>query len=128
MSQFKIIVPLDVNGDYQLGGNDTDISFDRGVSRASTIRVLTAKFGDGYEQRLLDGINTIEETISANFKNREESEIYAIRDFLNAQAPNSFTCYLNNDSFSVVCETYSITHNYGTIFSLSAEFRRVYQL
>jgi phage-related protein len=44
--------------------------------------VLEAKFGDGYSQRMSDGLNTIMETWSLSFQNRPISDINIIRAFL----------------------------------------------
>jgi hypothetical protein len=52
-----------------------ELNFNRNTNRTSTHRTLTAKFGDGYEQRVLDGINTKNETLSALFSNRVWQEI-----------------------------------------------------
>ena len=40
------------------------ITVDRGFQRQAQHRVLTANFGDGYEQRVRDGINTKNETFN----------------------------------------------------------------
>ena len=40
------------------GNNGGIVVADRGLSRSVNQRVLVAKFGDGYEQRVGDGINT----------------------------------------------------------------------
>ena len=46
------------------GSAAQEIVADRGLSRAVAHRVLTAKFGDGYEQRVRDGINTKQDSFS----------------------------------------------------------------
>ena len=104
----------------------TEFVFDRGIGRQATQRILTAKFGDGYEQRLKDGINTKEETFSISFKNRTRAEINTIKDFLDATIPASFTVSID-DTVKVVCETYNISYPQPSSFSLSAELRRVYE-
>ena len=47
---------------------------DKQLTKASTPRVLTAKFGDGYEQRAVDGINNLAETYTLTFKTRPKAE------------------------------------------------------
>ena len=47
---------------------------DRGLSRTSKPKVRSAKFGDGYEQRLADGLNSLEEDFSVTFTNRSKAE------------------------------------------------------
>lgn len=59
---------------------------DWAAQEESEPRVLTAKFGDGYEQRSADGINTDLKTWQVQFKNRDDSEAAAIVAFFAADA------------------------------------------
>ena len=43
---------------------------DKTMSKSSEPRVLISKFGDGYEQRVTDGINSLEDSYSVQFKSR----------------------------------------------------------
>lgn len=109
---------------------------DRGLSRKSKHNVLTAKFGDGYEQRVLDGINTKQDQFSISFKNRDASDINLIAAFLDDSAGKSFD-FVITDKFSqgnlttstikVVCDDYNISYGQATNHSLSCELRRVYE-
>ena len=45
---------------------------DRGFTRSSKPAVLHVKFGDGYEQRASDGINSVKEEYNFNFTNRNK--------------------------------------------------------
>jgi len=58
---------------------------DKSMSKSSAPRVLTAKFGDGYEQRIADGINSLNETYSLSFKTRPKADIDDIVLFLDTQ-------------------------------------------
>ena len=127
MAEYKIVIPVDGSGDYSSGGTNTDFIFDRGISRKPKFRILSAKFGDGYEQRLRDGINAKEEEVSVSFNNRTPTEIYAIADYLDATIPTSFTLYVDEDSFKVTCTEYQITHTETNAYSLSTTFKRVYE-
>jgi phage-related protein len=49
-------------------------------------RIRSVKFGDGYEQRMKDGINNIVTTWSLLFKGRADVEADAINAFLVARA------------------------------------------
>jgi phage-related protein len=53
---------------------DVNLIPDRGLRINQTPRVLIAKFGDGYEQRASDGINTTQEEWSLTWKNRTAAE------------------------------------------------------
>ena len=49
---------------------DRKIIPDKALSRQSSPRVRTQRFGDGYEQRLAEGINNISDMFSLGFSNR----------------------------------------------------------
>ena len=130
MANYKLIIKTSTgtsSGAYNSTGTDTDFVIDRGASRTSKQRILSAKFGDGYEQRVLDGINTKEETFSVSFKNRSSAEINIISDFLDDIVPASFDFYIDNDTIKVICQDYSTSYDQTTSYSLSAKFKRVYE-
>ena len=52
-----------------------DIVPDKSMARSTTPKVLLASFGDGYEQRLANGINSLAENYSLSFKTRTKEEI-----------------------------------------------------
>jgi phage-related protein len=58
-----------------------DFTADKGLSRTTTPRVLTATFGDGFEQRLIDGINPLKETYAVSFTNRTRTEAINLINF-----------------------------------------------
>ena len=131
MANYKIVIPTNTAGNLSSGyssiGSDTDAVIDRGAGRTTQRRVLSAKFGDGYEQRVLDGINNIEETYDISFRNRAQAEINTIAAFLDDQPPAPFQFYIGDDTVYVVCDSYSISYGHDSVYSLSAQFRRVYQ-
>lgn len=108
---------------------------DKGLSRQVKHRTLKTSFGDGYEQRLPDGINTLQESFNTSFNNRDKSEIVEISDFLDTSSStaSSFSLTvpslngLSEESILVVCEEFSVTYNYDNFYSLSAVLRRVYE-
>lgn len=59
----------------------TEWNIDRGTSRKSTPRIIRYQFGDGYEQRALQGINALDEVFSLSFRNRTKNEIDNIVGF-----------------------------------------------
>ena len=69
---------------------EKEIVFDRGISKDSTQRILITQFGDGYEQRIKDGINTKDETFKVNLNNRPWYEIELISSFFDAKTPENF--------------------------------------
>lgn len=110
---------------------------DKSLTRSSNPAVLTARFGDGYEQRVADGINTIKETYSISFNNRTKEFVDDVVNFLDAAGGvTSFTFTLpdsNNTTrtgekdVKVVCSTYSTMYAYDEFYTLTAELRRVYE-
>lgn len=55
------------------------------VAPSIEYRILEAKFGDGYEQRLADGINTRKQTVSLEFR-VSDADADTIIAFLDARA------------------------------------------
>jgi phage-related protein len=102
-------------------------AFDRGFSKRVKHRLLVAKFGDGYEQRVRDGINTQEATFNFAFKNRPWEEIEVLSAFLDAKAGLSFDAIVSEETVRVVCENYEINYGQNDIHSLTGNFRKVYE-
>ena len=110
---------------------------DKQLTKTSNPRVLTAKFGDGYEQRIEDGINVLNEEYTLSFKTRLKADIDDIVAFLDTQKNVSkFTLTLpdtNNTTrtgerdVKVVAKTYSVNYEYDDFYSLNVELRRVFE-
>lgn len=91
--------------------------------------VNVAKFGDGYEQRIQDGINAIPEIWSLTFANRQTSEAQAIDAFLTAAAGvTNFTWTTPlGITGKFVCRTWQPTIGQGNIWSVTATFEQVFE-
>ena len=110
---------------------------DKSMTKTSTPRMRTAKFGDGYEQRIVDGINNLEESYSLSFKTRLKADIDDIVAFLDTKAGvTKFTLTLpdtNNTTrtgerdVKVVSTNYSVTYDYDNFYSLSLSLKRVFE-
>ena len=111
---------------FPSGATTAEIKFDRGFSRSRQQRVLIADFGDGYEQRLRDGINHINDTFGVQLANRRWEEIALISSFLDNISPQSFSIVLERETFKVVCDGYSVNIGHDDVQSISMELRRVY--
>ena len=111
--------------------SNTEIVLDKNSSRATTHRVLNANFGDGYEQRVLDGINTKQETFNVSFNNRTSNEINLIAAYLDKKASENFTLTVpslsGTETVRVVCDSYNIAYIQEDYHSLTGTFRRVYE-
>ncbi len=107
---------------------------DKSMTRSTKPKVLFAQFGDGYEQRLADGINTLEETFQVSFNTRTKEEIDDIVAFFENKAGVTAFTYTIPDSnnsgetaIKVVCSTWNKTWAYGDYYSATATFKRVYE-
>ena len=94
-----------------------------------------AKFGDGFEQRKIRGINNMVETYNLSFSNRPNTETDDLEAFFIDQAGVSkftFTIPDSNEGtgekdIKVVCEEWSKSHTQTAATSLTAKLRRVYE-
>jgi len=138
MSTFSFSISAsDVNSLKNTSGQSAfEATADRGMTRSSKHRVLTAKFGDGYEQRVLNGINTKDESFSLSFNNRTAEDINLIAAFFDSKAAKNFD-FTVTDKFTggnlatttmkVVCDGYNINYVRETFHSLTCTLRRVYE-
>ena len=115
---------------------------DKSLKRASKPKVHLATFGDGYEQRLADGINSVKETYNVSFQTRPKADIDDIvgyLDSLKGVTAFNFTIPDSNQisdvgsltagetTIKVVCDGFDISYDHGDFYSASAKFRRVYE-
>lgn len=108
---------------------------DKAIKNEIKPSVLKISFGDGYEQRIKNGINNIKETYAVTFNTRPKEEIDAIISTLKAKDgvdKFDFTVPDENSSgdektIKVVCETFSQSYDYTNYYSATATFRRVYE-
>jgi len=120
---------------------------DKGYTRQTQPKILMAQFGDGYSQRLIDGINPLKETINVSFKTREKAEIDHIISFFESKGGvTAFTFTVNQQYYAspgtssetdvtssdelalkVICSSWNKTHDYADYWSATATFTRVYE-
>ena len=142
MSTFSFTIPAaDVDAIKNTSGSSAiEITVDRGFSRSVSQDVLVAKFGDGYEPRVLSGLNPKKETLSAAFNNRSAADIALISAYLDRQAGLKFNMTVTDafgtgsdagklvtSTIKVTCSEYSISYPQPDIHSLTATFDRVYE-
>jgi len=108
---------------------------DKSMTRNSKPSVQVAKFGDGYEQRIIKGINNIAEEYSVSFRQREKAFIDDVITFLDDKAGVTHFIFRipdtnssgNEKAIKVVCDSYSTVYEYGDYYSLTATLRRVFE-
>jgi phage-related protein len=93
-------------------------------------RVRAVSFGDGYQQRQADGINTQPQVWSLQWQNRDNSETAAIKSFLATRSgveafdwtpPNEAT------AIRVVCGEWSVQTVKFNLNTVSAQFKQVFE-
>ena len=130
MAQYQFTIAA---GDIGTGdpASNTVVVADRGLQRSTQLRVLTTSFGDGYEQRVKDGVNTKMDTFSITFNNRRAEDINRIAAFFDAKTGNNFTFtvtdHAGDTDIKVVCESYNISYIAENFHSLNCTLRRVYE-
>lgn len=109
---------------------------DRQLQNTSKRSTLIASFGDGYEQRLGDGINNLKKTFQLTLANRPIEEADEILAFLNENLSlNSFdftykdTNEVGGEStIKVICEKCVATYINCDFVTINTSFRQVFDL
>ena len=92
-------------------------------------RVRGAKFGDGYEQRAVDGLNPLPQAWSLVFSRCEESIAREIDEFLQARGgweaffwnpPNTLT------TIKIICRKWSLRLDEYATQTVTASFEQVF--
>lgn len=101
-------------------------------------RVIECRFGEGYSQRMGDGLNTINMEWQVTFENKPIAEAQAIVAFFETagtgQPGSSGVDYFlwtpPNDTiqYKVICADYEETYTSHISRTVTATFRRVYDL
>lgn len=99
-----------------------------GANKNISPAVLTASFGEGYEQSAPDGINSIRRVWTVPFNNRPQSEIDAIEAFLISCAGSVPFDWTDPDGFTGrwKCPKWSRSPVAGTLGTLTATFNQVF--
>ena len=116
-------------------GFSAPVQPDKGFSRSTTPRVIQATFGDGYEQRVADGINILNQSMGVSFSTRPKAEIddlVAFFESLGGVSKFKFNIEDSNEGSNTetilcVCSQWNQSWAYDNFYSLTATFRRVYE-
>lgn len=120
------------NDGSNITGFSAGVPVDKGFQRASTPKVHVVTFGDGYEQRIADGINNLAQTMNVTFNTRPKAEIDDLVAFFESLGGVSkFRMTIDdsngNEMIKVVCKSWNQTWNYDNFYSLSTTLERVYE-
>ena len=101
-----------------------------GVQKLSNPTVRTARFGDGYEQRLTFGLNQNPKSFQLTFE-VSETDADTIETFLDARAADNasfdFTPPGEASSSKFVCESWSKSIPYLNRATINTTFRQVFE-
>jgi len=99
-------------------------------TKTSSVRIIENTFGDGYSQRVPDGINTIINKATVELTG-DYSDIATYDSYFSGlQGADNFTWTPPGESSTSkwICKTWSIITLSNNTYSLTAEFERVYDL
>ena len=101
------------------------------VKKTSKPNTRTVTFGDGYEHRLLFGLNQNPKQFSLTWTNLTEADSDTIETFLDARAVDgeSFTYTPPNESSAMEfkCPQWSKDMNYSNLATITATFVQVFE-
>jgi len=120
------------NGGSNISGFSGGVSVDKGFKRTSTPNIHAISFGDGFEQRIANGINNLPQTMNVSFSTRPKAQIDDLVAFFESLGGVSkFQMTIDdtngNETIKVVCKSWEQTWAYDNFYSLSATFERVYE-
>lgn len=120
------------NDGSNITGFSAGVSVDKGFSRGSAPKVHVMSFGDGYEQRLADGINNLAQSMTVSFSTRPKAEIDDLVAFFESLGGVSkFRMTIDdsngNETIKVICRQWNQSWVYDDFYTLTANFERVYE-
>jgi phage-related protein len=101
------------------------------AQKSTEAKTLRAEFGDGYTQRVADGLNSVRDTYSVSWEDISRTDARLIDDFLRARG--GFEAFLWTPPGATVskkwiCESWSVTNASTVLDSVSATFVEVFDL
>lgn len=103
----------------------------RGMSKSSKPRVLTAQFGDGYSQRIGDGINRTTKSWNLTFTSRSIEDANNIEEFLEARGGvQGFIWTPPNETrnYSVICQEWTRVDESPISATIQATFVQIFDV
>jgi phage-related protein len=110
------------------GVNTSKVIPDRSLTNSSTTTVRVAKFGDGYQQRVADGLNSVGSSFSLSFNNRTKEDIDDIVAFFESKkgvASFSFTYPDTNSTSTYTGTTGSTSGGASTAITMASSINNL---
>lgn len=101
----------------------------KAFSKSAKTRVITAQFGDGYSQRIPDGINSVVREWNISFNNNSIIQINSIEDFFNLHKGSTPFLWIppgESVQYTVICPEWTRTYNSHLSATISAKFTQVF--
>ena len=109
----------------------TDIEPSYTVVKKSQPNTRIIKFGDGYEHRLLFGLNQNPKTFDFTWKDLSETDSDIIEDFLDERAKDNvsfaYTPPRESSSMNFKCPSWTKNINYSNLSTIKATFIQVFE-
>ena len=111
------------------------IIYDKGLNIETEPQVFVAKFGDGYEHRMVKGINNTPIKFTMSFNNRTKEEIDDIIGYVSSlNAVTAFNIVIPDDNeggnektINVVADKWTRKLAYGLYYSATVECHEVFE-
>lgn len=103
----------------------------KSITKTQKPRVLTAQFGDGYSQRIVNGINPITREWSVAFNSKSVADANAIEAFLEARSGVEgflWTPPGESTAYAVICPDWSRTYDTHISASIQAKFVQIFEV
>lgn len=125
----SLTIPTIIGNDVYFPTDLPNPSF--GLSRNISNRILKANFGDGYSQRVGDGLNTEEETFDLTWNNLTHTQFQRLSNYISAR--KGFRSFLWQSPMDgghkpYICESFNTQVVSYRIYTITAKFTRVYDL
>lgn len=104
---------------------------DRGYTRNTKPKVLVYQFGDGYSQRIPDGLNSIRYDYSLTFNNRSIPEANAIIQFFEGTFGAEYFLWTppqETTQIKVIASDWSNTYESAISRTVSVNFTQVFDI
>jgi phage-related protein len=99
---------------------------DQGATKSLKPRLRVSRFGDGYDQRVPDGLNYMLESWSLNFSGKTKAQVLAIETFFTTHGGHTAFDWTTPDGVlkKFVCQEWKTTPSHDLDWSISCTFEQ----